>query len=81
MTDISNFGDIYADVDIYDRHLELVPSETSQAPHPHLQGMDDGRFFCVRHQGATYGPYLTRAAARSLIPEIGGGSIEELTLL
>ena len=72
----------YADLDIYsfnvnfDRKLGFdvgepvtLTSAPLTAPHPHMIGMDDGQFWCVATPDAIYGPYLTEAAAQSVIDD------------
>ena len=63
----------------FDKNQGLSITEPSPAAHPHLEGIDLGRFYCVVDPSATspdgaqpftiYGPYSTEAAAQSLIDD------------
>ena len=72
----------YADLDIYSFDVNFdkkfgfnvdapvrVSSETSPAPHPHLEGVDAGELFVVATPDVIYGPYATRNAAESLLTD------------
>ncbi len=67
----------YADIEVY-------PSETSSALHPHLEGIEKDYWFIViedRANGTShFGPYRTFNAAQSLTEKRGAGCVVQLHL-
>ena len=74
----------YSDLTIYpepDSSWTKPTPEPSPASHPHLEGINDGKFFCVVSDGAVFGPYLTRNAAQSLVDEnLADAEVIQMTL-
>lgn len=55
--------------------------ESLPAPHPHLEGMDRGEWWCVVTVDRIFGPYLTLAAAQSVIVDglAPGGQVHPMS--